>query len=78
MRRDAAEQDSGLREALAVAAAVIEDSLEALLPPVPGGASQVVSAMRYAVLDGGKRMRGFLVMEVAAMFAVPVSVDGRR
>jgi len=73
MRRDAAEQDSGLREALAVAAAVIEDSLEALLPPVPGGASQVVSAMRYAVLDGGKRMRGFLVMEVAAMFAVPVS-----
>ena len=73
MRRDAAGQDVGLREALAGAAAKIEDSLESLLPPVVGGASQVVSAMRYAALGGGKRMRGFLVMEVAAMFAVPVA-----
>ena len=73
MRRDAAGRDPGLREALAHAAARIEDSLEALLPPVAGGTSQVVSAMRYAVLGGGKRMRGFLAMEVAAMFAVPVA-----
>ncbi len=73
MSAGAAEQGSGLGEALGAAAAAIEAGLEVLMPPVAGGASQVVSAMRYAVLGGGKRMRGFLVLEVAAMFAVPVA-----
>lgn len=67
------ERDPGLGEALAAAAIAIEAGLEALLPPVSGGAAQVVSAMRYAVLGGGKRMRGFLVLEVAGMFAVPAA-----
>ncbi len=67
------EQESRLGEALAAAASAIEAGLEVLLPPVSGGAAQVVSAMRYAVLGGGKRMRGFLVLEGASMFEVPVS-----
>lgn len=73
MSTDAAEQGSRLGDALGAAASPIEAGLEALLPPVSGGTSQVVSAMRYAVLGGGKRMRGFLVLEVAGMFAVPAS-----
>ncbi len=32
----------------------------------------VVAAMRYA-LDGGKRLRGFFVMETAALFGVPAA-----
>ena len=32
---------------------------------------RLVEAMRYATLGGGKRMRGFLVMEVSALFGVP-------
>lgn len=64
---------AGLRDALGAGASTIEAALETLLPPVSGGTAQVVSAMRYAVLGGGKRMRGFLVLEVAGMFAVPPS-----
>ena len=70
---DALRQDSGLGDALRDAASAIEAGLETLLPPVSGGAAQVVSAMRYAVLGGGKRLRGFLVLEGANMFAVPVT-----
>ncbi len=73
MSADAMAKDARLGEALGAAALAIEAGLETLLPPVSGGASQVVSAMRYAVLGGGKRMRGFLVLEVAAMFAVPAA-----
>lgn len=73
MNVSVAGQEAGLGEALGAATSAIEAGLETLLPPVSGGASQVVSAMRYAVLGGGKRLRGFLVLEVAAMFAVPVS-----
>ena len=73
MSVSATRQKTGLGEALSAATSAIEAGLETLLPPVSGGASQVVSAMRYAVLGGGKRLRGFLVLEVAAMFAVPAS-----
>ncbi len=59
-----------LTEALQGTARMIEAGLDGLLPPVSGGEGRVVDAMRYAVLGGGKRMRGFLVMEVASMFGV--------
>jgi farnesyl diphosphate synthase len=59
-----------LASALTEAAAVVEESLEALLPPVEGAEARLVEAMRYATLGGGKRIRGFLVLEGASLFAV--------
>jgi len=57
-----------LKEALAARAASLEACLDTLIPPVEGGEARLVEAMRYAVLGGGKRLRGFLVMEVASLF----------
>ena len=53
-----------LREALARDAAAVRDRLDAAL----GEAAElpVIHAMRYA-LQGGKRLRGFLVMEGARL-----------
>ncbi|MCA0200628.1 MAG: polyprenyl synthetase family protein [Proteobacteria bacterium] len=45
--------------------------LDRLLPVVPGPENQVVDAMRYAALDGGKRLRPFLVCASAGLFDVP-------
>ena len=43
----------------------IEEALPSYLPPADGGARQntVYEAMRYACMDGGKRLRPVLVME---------------
>ena len=54
----------------------IEDLLDQLvsIAPVDGEISRparLVEAMRYASLNGGKRFRPFLVVESAALFAVP-------
>src|SRR6201996_1396097 len=53
---------------MARAAAVVEQALDVLLPPVEGAEGRLAEAMRYATLNGGKRMRAFLVMETAALF----------
>ncbi|HTW27101.1 MAG TPA: farnesyl diphosphate synthase [Acetobacteraceae bacterium] len=66
-----------LRDALRDAAQLIETELDALLPPVEGPESRLVEAMRYAALGGGKRLRGFLVMEVAGLFAVSPTCAAR-
>jgi farnesyl diphosphate synthase len=60
----------GFDEALSLAALRTERALEACLPPEHGqpGEAELASAMRYAVLGGGKRLRAFLVLEVAALF----------
>jgi farnesyl diphosphate synthase len=52
---------------LAADAALIQARLDAALHPM--GDEPVVQAMRYAV-QGGKRLRGFLVLESARMFGV--------
>ncbi|GBQ05496.1 polyprenyl synthetase family protein [Saccharibacter floricola] len=57
-----------LKEALAQACREIEQSIDRLLPPVSGDESLLIEAMRYAALNGGKRLRGFLVLETAALF----------
>ncbi|GBQ59072.1 geranylgeranyl pyrophosphate synthase [Acidomonas methanolica] len=57
-----------LKTALARAAAEIETSIDTLLPPVTGGEAVLLDAMRYATLGGGKRLRGFLVTEIASLF----------
>ncbi len=59
------------KEALSRAAAAVEAELDALLTPVAGREAPVMEAMRYASLDGGKRLRPFLVIESARLFGVP-------
>ncbi len=56
--------------ALAEHAATVEQAIDALLPLPDGHERRLMEAMRYATLGGGKRLRGFLVMEVAALFGV--------
>ena len=60
----------GLATALPQAAAEIEETLDALLPAAEGAEARLYDAMRYAAMGGGKRMRGFLVMEGARQFGV--------
>ncbi len=69
--------DADLPTALARVAGVVEAALEALLPPVEGAESRLAEAMRYATLGGGKRMRAFIVMECAALFAVSQTCAAR-
>jgi farnesyl diphosphate synthase len=45
-------------------------ALDQLLPRVQGPESRLMSAMRYAALGGGKRLRPFLVLETGRMFGV--------
>jgi len=57
-------------------AALIETLLDRLLGPGPAAgerarAARLLDAVRYASLGGGKRFRPFLVVESAALFAVP-------
>ncbi|QTI80773.1 polyprenyl synthetase family protein [Roseomonas marmotae] len=52
------------------AAAELEEVLETLLPPEEGPEARLAAAMRYATLGGGKRLRGFLVLESARPFGV--------
>ena len=56
---------------------MVEAALEALLPPVEGAEARLAEAMRYATLGGGKRLRAFLVMESAALFAVSETCAAR-
>ncbi len=56
--------------ALAEQGNVVEQAIDALLPLPDGQEVRLVQAMRYATLGGGKRLRGFLVMEVAGLFGV--------
>lgn len=49
----------------------IENKLLEFLPASQGMEKQVVDAMRYALLAGGKRLRPFLVMQSASLFSIP-------
>ena len=59
-----------IEPALAEAASHIEHALDMLMTLPPGRERRLVEAMRYATLNGGKRLRGFLVMEAAGLFGV--------
>jgi farnesyl diphosphate synthase len=56
---------------------MVEAALEALLPQPEGAEARLADAMRYATLGGGKRLRAFLVMESAALFAVSETCAAR-
>ena len=70
MALDVVNKPDALALALAETSRLVEAQLEALLPMPAGAEARLVEAMRYAVLNGGKRMRAFLVMEVAKLFSV--------
>jgi farnesyl diphosphate synthase len=55
---------------MAAAAAEIDQALDRLIPPPDGDEARLFEAMRYASMGGGKRLRGFLVLEGAAQFSV--------
>ena len=59
-----------LEERIATVAADVIAELDGLIRPAEGAGQQVVDAMRYSVLTGGKRFRPFLVMTSAQLFDV--------
>ncbi len=59
-----------LAEAMPAVAAEIEITLDELMAVPEGAEARLLEAMRYATLGGGKRLRGFLVMQGAALFGV--------
>ena len=61
---------TSLPDALAAAQAEIEETLDTLLPPEEGPEAQLFAAMRHGAMGGGKRLRGFLVLEGARQFGV--------
>ena len=63
--------------ALAEQGRVVERAIDALLPLPDGQERRLVEAMRYATLGGGKRLRGFLVMEVGGLFGVAQDAAAR-
>jgi farnesyl diphosphate synthase len=65
-------RETGFESALADTAKATEGLLSTLLPALPSG--RLNEAMRYAVLNGGKRLRPFLVVQSAALFEVPVGM----
>jgi len=68
---------SALGSAMAAAAGEIDAALEMLLPPAEGPEGPLFAAMRYATIGGGKRLRGFLVLEGAKLFSVSPSAAQR-
>ena len=61
---------SGLADAMASAAREIDTALDQLLPAPEGDEARLFEAMRYSTVGGGKRLRGFLVLEGARQFTV--------
>ncbi len=59
------------QDALARTATDTDALLDLLLPPGAFPAPRVTEAMRYAALGQGKRLRPFLLVESASLFAVP-------
>ncbi len=59
-----------LQEALATIASAIEKEIDSFIPVTQNPESQLYDAMRYATLNGGKRLRPFLCMSAAQMFGV--------
>ena len=70
-------RETAVTGALRRQAGVIEEALDILLPPVEGPEGRLAEAMRYATLGGGKRLRGFLVMEVSRLFRVSETCAAR-
>lgn len=59
-----------LAAAMADAAATVNETLERVLPKTDFAERKLFDAMRYGTLNGGKRLRPFLVRASAEMFGV--------
>ncbi len=64
-------------EMLAETGRIVEQALDTLLPVPEGSEARLIEAMRYSTLGGGKRLRAFLVMEVASLFGVATTCAAR-
>jgi farnesyl diphosphate synthase len=60
-----------LRARMAAVAEEVDAALDRMLPEVGGPQARLHEAMRYAVQGGGKRLRPFLTVASADLFAVP-------
>jgi len=74
---EAALKNPELQEAMACVVRAVEREIDALLPPPSGGEARLHQAMRYSVLNGGKRLRPFLVMASADLFHAPEAASLR-
>ncbi len=70
MALDLVHNPDALAAAMAETARLVEKQLDALLPVPETAEARLIEAMRYGVLNGGKRLRAFLVMQTAQLFAV--------
>ena len=59
------------KQTITETARLIEKALDEFLPTEDGPLGRVVDAMRWGALDGGKRLRPFLVIAAADMFGAP-------
>ena len=59
-----------LNQSLGNAASQVEDFIDNLLAVEDAAEQRLHKAMRYAALDGGKRLRPFLLMQSASLFGV--------
>ena len=66
-----------LAATMADAVRATESALDGLIGQPTGAEGRLIEAMRYASLNGGKRLRGFLVLEVAGLFGVPRAQSAR-
>ncbi|MSO91364.1 MAG: polyprenyl synthetase family protein [Acetobacteraceae bacterium] len=73
----AEDDNTPLADALRRCAATAERALDNLLPEIEGAEARLAEAMRYSTLGGGKRLRAFLVMESAALFAASPTCAAR-
>ncbi|MGH7087046.1 MAG: polyprenyl synthetase family protein, partial [Acetobacteraceae bacterium] len=69
--------DAVLAQAREDAASAVEAALDVLLAESEGPEARLDEAMRYAALGGGKRLRAFLVIESARLFAVSSTCAAR-
>ncbi|HEY1721669.1 MAG TPA: farnesyl diphosphate synthase [Magnetospirillaceae bacterium] len=61
---------TGLADAMGASAKAVTAQLDRLLPIGDGPENRLREAMRYAALEGGKRLRPFLVTETSRLFNV--------
>lgn len=68
---------SMVEPALSEAASFVERMLDTLLPAPAGPEARLLEAMRYAALNGGRRLRAFLVLQTGRLFSVDRRALGR-
>ncbi|MGB0696827.1 MAG: polyprenyl synthetase family protein [Rhodospirillaceae bacterium] len=59
-----------LKESLAAGAEAVNAEIDRLIPATDAPEARLIEAMRYSSLEGGKRLRPFLVMQSAGLFNV--------